>query len=454
MSISSKAMVLKIFEKCAGKSGCDVCRTHLDEDCLFFPELYKVNDELIEQGQLIDNNTICQLLDRCTLCGLCPCPDVRMLILQAKAAAANENGVPLSVSFIADARKAGRLGILLSRSANWINSRPVTSSMIKKTAKIHLDRTLPQFPGQNFFQWAKNKDGNAIKGKSAKSGEKVAYFAGCSAGYFFPEVGKATVNFLEGIGIDVFVPEQACCSMPLLMEGQEQKALEKIKTNVETLVQAVRKGYKIICSCPTCGYFYKKLLLENAYFSEAAQAHLQSQTNEMKVPLGSAAGKFLSLPKTIYQKILKDEGYFSSINPIDRIELSKAVCDLGEFLLAYQQAHHLTFKTNDPQIPLIYFAPCHQREQGIGQPYFKIFSTIPGTDMIQVGGALDCCGMGGHLGYKQSFHTLSLKMGQSLFKKIESEKDRFVVTDCLSCRLQFSHVFDRKVFHPIELLEI
>ena len=74
--------------------------------------------------------------------------------------------------------------------------------------------------------------------------------------------------------------------------------------------------------------------------------------------------------------------------------------------------------------------------------------------MIQVGGALDCCGMGGHLGYKQSFHTLSLKMGQSLFKKIESEKDRFVVTDCLSCRLQFSHVFDRKVFHPIELLEI
>ena len=143
---------------------------------------------------------------------------------------------PLSVSFIADARKAGRLGTLLSRSANWINSRSVTSSMIKKTAKIHPDRTLPPIPrSEFFFNGSKIKAAIAIRGKSAKSGEKVAYFAGCSAGYFFPEVGKATVNFLEEIGIDVFVPEQACCSMPLLMEGQKQKALEKIKTNVENI---------------------------------------------------------------------------------------------------------------------------------------------------------------------------------------------------------------------------
>ena len=50
MSTTSKDLILKIFEKCAGYCGCDVCRTHLDEDCLFFPELYRLNDELIEQG--------------------------------------------------------------------------------------------------------------------------------------------------------------------------------------------------------------------------------------------------------------------------------------------------------------------------------------------------------------------------------------------------------------------
>jgi glycerol-3-phosphate dehydrogenase subunit C len=454
MSTTSKDLILKIFEKCAGYCGCDVCRTHLDEDCLFFPELYRLNDELIEQGETLDNKTIRQLLDLCTMCGLCPCADIRTLILQTKAAIAAEHGIPLTDQLTADIQKTGKLGTLLSRPINRLNKCNMTAAMAKKALKIDPDRQLPVFASQNFFQWAKTKGHHSVRKDSADTGQKVAYFAGCSAGYFFPEVGKATVNFLESLGIEVFVPEQHCCGMPLLMEGQKQKALEKIKANVDILMQAVTKGYKIICSCPTCGYFYKKLLLENAYFSKAAQESLESQKDELKVPLGSGAGKFLSLPKTIYQRILKDDGYFSSIDPMDRIKLSQNLYDLGEFLFSFQKAHHLEFKLNTPETPLIYFASCHQREQEIGEPYFNILSTIQGADIIQVGGALSCCGMGGHLGYKKSFHTLSLKTGQSLFKQFESEKDRTIVTDCLSCRLQFSQVLDRKIVHPIELLEI
>nr|WP_321401605.1 heterodisulfide reductase-related iron-sulfur binding cluster [uncultured Desulfobacter sp.] len=454
MSASAKDLILKIFEKCAGYCGCDVCRTHLDEDCLFFPELYRLSDELLEQGKTIDNTTVRQLLDLCTMCGLCPCSDIRMLILEAKAARASEDGIPLTAQFTADIQNTGKLGTLLSRPVNRLNKCSMTASMVKKALKIAPDRQLPVFAGQNFFQWAKAKGLNSVSKDTADTHQKVAYFAGCSAGYFFPEVGKATVTFLESIGIEVFVPEQHCCGMPLLMEGQKQKALEKIKANVEILIQAVSKGYKIICSCPTCGYFYKKLLLENAYFSKAAQESLETQKNEIKVPLASGAGKFLSLPKTIYQKLFKDDGYFSSIDPMDRINLSKNVYDLGEFLFSFQQAHHLEFKLNIPETPLIYFASCHQREQEIGEPYFNMFSTILGADIIKVGGALSCCGMGGHLGYKESFHKLSLKTGQSLFKQVESEKARTILTDCLSCRLQFSQVFDRKVFHPIELLKI
>ena len=225
----------------------------------------------------------------------------------------------------------------------------MTAAMAKKALKIDPDRQLPVFASQNFFQWAKTKGHHSVRKDSADTGQKVAYFAGCSAGYFFPEVGKATVNFLKSLGIEVFVPEQHCCGMPLLMEGRKQKALENIKANVEILMQAVTKGYKIICSCPTCGYFFKKLLLENAYFSKAAQESLESHKDELKVPLGSGAGKFLSLPKTIYQRILKDDGYFSSIDPMDRIKLSQNLYDLGEFLFSFQKAHHLEFKLKHPR---------------------------------------------------------------------------------------------------------
>ena len=452
MTISAKEIILEIFKKCAGASGCEVCRPHMEEDCLFFPELYRLHDEFVEKGKPLVDNRLSDLINLCTFCGLCPCQDIRMLILKAKAALADERGLPLSSRILADAQNAGRLGKLFNNTVNFITHGKVTSSCLKKTLRVHHDRQLPELPKHDFFSWARKRGLDLLKRKSAQNAQKVVYFAGCSAGYFFPEVGKATVNLLEKSGADVLVPEQHCCSMPLLMEGQKQKALDKIQTNVSTLVKAVRCGYKFVCSCPTCGYFFKKLLLENAYFSDAAQAKLHSENNIMKIPSGP--DKFISLPRKTYGKILKDDGYFSSINPLDRIELANAVIDLGEYLLSFQKKNKSVFSIKDIQAPLIYFAPCHQREQDIGQPYFEIFSTISGTDIIQVGGALDCCGMGGHLGYKKSFHHPALKIGSPIFKKFNDEKHRSIITDCLSCKIQFQHELPMEIHHPVQLLQV
>ncbi|MBT3388676.1 MAG: FeS-binding protein [Desulfobacula sp.] len=453
MNIPAKDLVQLIFQKCAGKSGCEVCRPHMEEDCLFFPELYRLNDEMIEKGKSPESKHLGRLLDLCTLCGLCPCQNIRMLILAAKAAFAKEEGLTLSSGFLSDVEKAGRIGTKFPNTANFLNTGRPFSIFTKKLMKIHNDRCLPVFPRQSFFRWAQNK-GLHHKKKSESAAQKVAYFAGCSAGYLYPEVGKATVNLLEKTGAEVFVPEQHCCSMPLLMEGQREKAMEKIRANVATLIGAVRDGYQLVYSCPTCGYFYKKLLLENAYYSDAFQEKLKAENNIMKIPFGSGTDTFISLPKNIYQKILKDDGYFSSIDPLDRIELSQKGKDLGEYLLSFCQENKSLFRINGSQMPMLYFPPCHQREQEIGQPYFKILSSILGTDIRQVGGALDCCGMGGHLGYKKSFHPSALKLGRPLFEKLIREEHRTIVTDCLSCRMQFEQQLPMKVYHPAEVLSL
>jgi hypothetical protein len=34
MDESFISLVLEIFKKCAGRSGCEVCREHMEEDCL------------------------------------------------------------------------------------------------------------------------------------------------------------------------------------------------------------------------------------------------------------------------------------------------------------------------------------------------------------------------------------------------------------------------------------
>jgi glycerol-3-phosphate dehydrogenase subunit C len=60
--------------------------------------------------------------------------------------------------------------------------------------------------------------------------------------------------------------------------------------------------------------------------------------------------------------------------------------------------------------------------------------------------------MAGIMGFKKDFHEPSIKLGSRLMEKIRSLEPEIIVTDCLSCRLQFKQVLPYPVYHPIEVL--
>lgn len=453
MTPSAENLIMKIFETCAGHSGCDVCRLHMENDCLFFPELYRLNDTVKDPLSPFNPDELLHLLDLCTLCGLCPCPDIRMLILQAKAAVAEHNIIPFSGAILSNPEKIGRWGTRLFKTANHLGRLAVAFPVLKKILQIHPDSCLPVFPEESFFSWADKRGLTAPIVNDRNRSPKVAYFAGCSAGYLFPEVGRATVRILEQNKIRVFVPHQECCGMPLIMEGRQRTAIKKIRNNIEILFESIRNGYDIVCSCPTCGYFFKKLLLENAYYSDAFQESAGAGPTVMKVPSGSPQKTFSLLPRQIYQKILKDDGYFSTLDPLKRIAISNNITDMGEYLLSLFNKETPDVKPSVFKDAMAYYAPCHQRELHIGSPYQALIESFPGTDIIQIGGVMDCCGMGGHLGYKTCFQPYAQKIGKPLFERLLSEQDRIILTDCLSCKLQFQQTLPMDVFHPVELIQ-
>ena len=137
------SLVLGIFKKCAGRSGCEVCREHMEEDCLFFPEMYRMQDLTEEIGTPPDEKALASLVDLCTLCGLCPCQDIRMLVLKAKAARAEEKKPPLSTRVLSDARQAGRWGTAFSAVINPLNRLTSVTTLAKKALDIHPQRSLP-----------------------------------------------------------------------------------------------------------------------------------------------------------------------------------------------------------------------------------------------------------------------------------------------------------------------
>jgi glycerol-3-phosphate dehydrogenase subunit C len=164
--------------------------------------------------------------------------------------------------------------------------------------------------------------------------------------------------------------------------------------------------------------------------------------------------EFLIFKRSVYGKILKDDGYFSAIDPLQRIMVAENTYDLGEYLLKMHQAGELDTNFGNLEERVLYYPPCHLREQDIGMPYPALLALIPGMFMESIKDSFYCCGMAGIMGCKRDFHTASLRIGSRLIGKIKEIAPDRLITDCLSCRLQFNQITPYEVLHPVEILRL
>jgi glycerol-3-phosphate dehydrogenase subunit C len=177
----------------------------------------------------------------------------------------------------------------------------------------------------------------------------------------------------------------------------------------------------------------------------------------IKIPIGKALNnpgdrEFEHIKKSIYAKILKDDGYFSTIRPLKRLKVAENTYDLGEYLTDLYRSGELKTTFGDVSGRMVYFPPCHLREQNIGRPFLDLLQILSGITLEPISGELFCCGMAGIMGFKREFHRASIHLGSRLMHKIKELNPENIVTDCLSCRLQFTQLTPYKVIHPIEIL--
>ncbi len=469
---------------------CDCCRYILDTSCLFFPEIYKLWDRERETGEKITSQELRHMADLCNYCALCPCPNIREDIMTAKTLFIDRDGLAPYIRTLEDVERVGKLCGAFPRLSNLLFQNEPIGTLLKKSTGINPKRKLPRFPAEDFPSWAKKKKLH-LTSPGGKT-RKVAYFAGCTARYLFPEVPKAAIEVFERNGISVYYPEQNCCGMPSMLEGDRDLTLKFAGRTVSRMAEVVADGYDIVCSCPTCGFMLKNALRERAYYSEAYQDLIGGDGRQMKIPdylpangvcknkspipddLRATFGghhmtretsqvkdlvdgskkaiSFRELDKSIYGKILKDDGYFSSIDPLKRIQVAEHTYDLGEYLLDLYQQGELSTDFGPLSGRMAYYPPCHQREQGIGSPYLDLLALIPDISIESFLSTAYCCGIAGIMGFKRDFHNASIHMGSRLMAKIKQLNPDRMVTDCLSCRLQFKQMTRYPVQHPIEII--
>jgi len=434
-----------IIELCAD---CDTCSTMLEEECVFFPELYRLWNKAKETGTPISDAELRNLVELCTFCGLCPCPRIPTDLMEAKSGYISKEGLPASTQLLIDVPRMAKICGTFPGLYNALRTNKVVAGVLRKLTDMHPERELPALPEQSFFQWAE-KEGLSTRKEGVKN---VAYFAGCTAGYLFPQVGRAVVEVLQHNGLSVYVPRQECCGMPFLLEGDLSTLLDRSRKTVEHLLPCAKKGDDLIGSCSTCSFFMKRLMKDRAYYSDEYQKSIDAPDNAMKIPdMQEGQRVFRTVNKALYKRVLKDDGYFSQLPPMDRIAISESFSDAGEYLAQLHAQGKLNTAFGKVPERLVYFAPCHQREQKIGTPYMDLLRLIPGV-RIEATSGVDCCGMGGNFGYKRTFHDNSLAIGRPLQEKIRRLEPEAIVTDCMSCKLQFNHSLPYPVYHPLEIL--
>lgn len=337
-------------------------------------------------------------IDLCIGCHLCDlvCSsgvNISELNLIAKAKYLDEKGRPFRDRLLTHSYLYGWLGSLLSPLVNYLLRNSQIKWFVETVIGIDRRRELPGYESSTFKQW--------FKGHHSKGSRKIAYFYGCYTNTNEVDAGKATVQVLEANGLEVTLPPQRCCGIPMLGNGDFKGAEKMARYNVPSLLETIRSGSDIIFSSTSCG-----LMVKHEY------SHLLS------------------------------------ISGAD--EVAQHIFDIFEFLRNLKESNGLNTHFKEISLKTAYFAPCHLRALGIGLPALEILRLIPGLQIDHI--EADCCGMGGTFGFKKEKYEISEEIGRDLAEAVDHLKPDIILSDCEGCRMQIRHLTGLKVLHPIQIL--
>jgi len=344
-----------------------------------------------------------ELVSKCVNCRACKdeCPsgiEPNAAVLTARSHLILEKGLPLIKRAIfrrvLRARRmfpasAKLLGVL--QRASFIGNPYNPARLILPIFGLPMDKALPYFQLKTFLD--RTPEVNPAENRKYRA----AYFVGCAANLFFPEIGEAVVGLLNHYGVEVVVPRgQMCCGTPVFnagdFEGGSYLAEQNIRAFAELDVDA------IITACGSCGLTLK---------------------NEWRDLLG------VPVPD----------------------EFTRKVYDISEFLVdvlgveTVQMAPHPSPITPHAS-RITYHDSCHlARGMGVRDQPRRLLASLQGVELIEMAEADKCCGGGGAFSI---YHPdLSRRIGDRKAANAVDTGADMVAVGCQSCIMQLREMLAR-----------
>ena len=203
----------------------------------------------------------------------------------------------------------------------------------------------------------------------------MALFITCFNDTLFPETGRATVEVLERLGIEVDFPlSQTCCGQMHFNTGYQREAIPLVRRFVQTF-----KDYEAIVA-----------------------------------PSGSCVGMVREL-YPMAADLANDKRLAADIE-----ELAPKVFELSEFLVK-----KLRITDVGAYYPhrVTYHPTCHSlRMLKVGDAPLQLLRAVRGIDFVELSEARECCGFGGTFAVKNADTSIAM-LGDKLRHVVETEAE-------------------------------
>jgi FAD/FMN-containing dehydrogenase/Fe-S oxidoreductase len=360
-----------------------------------------------------------QILGLCINCKMCSveCPsgvDISSLIIEARAEYAKRKGLTRTEKVLAHNRYLSVLGAVFSPISNFIMGRPFFKSLLERYLGLDRRRTMPKFYRSSFLK--KGRKYLAKAGPVPSSMDKVAYFVDSYANYNDHQLGFAVIKSLRHNNIDVILPNQLPVPLPAVVYGDLKTARKDLAYIIRNLADAVRAGYKILCSEPSAALCLR---------------------DELKLIIDSEDAKLVSENTYELMSYLQD--------------LHKR----GKLKSPQKQAHHSELLTrhserSEESQKFAYHTPCHLFAIGLAGASIALLTELTNVKITDINAG--CCGLAGTCGMQKKNYDLSVEIAKDMVDALNAMDTKYAMTECAACKMQIEQLTDKKVIHPIKVL--
>lgn len=235
----------------------------------------------------------------------------------------------------------------------------------------------------------------------AEPPRRVALFVTCMVDMIYPQVGLATADILERLGVEVVFPyDQTCCGQPAFNAGHRDEARVLARRFLDVFEPLVKQGV----------------------------------VEAIVAPSGSCA----TMTGHFYPVLFEDPEFAADRQRAER--LASVTFELTEFLV---DVLGITRTGSHFDGKLTYHACCHLlRELHVDAQPRTLLANVEGAELVELNGAEECCGFGGLFSVKNA--NISSAMGQRKCINV-AQSDADVVALCdVSCMTHINGLLSRQ----------